>query len=119
MRFPRLKTGALAQYPATRALEFNTGVVRFIDGSEQRCRLRRAPGKKWIVRLELLDETELIRLSAFFQAAAGRAGTFEFRDPWTGELFANCSFEIDELGMELAGEMRAGTVLTIRENAAA
>lgn len=116
MRFPRLKTGALAQYPATRALQFNTGVVRFIDGSEQRYRQRRSATKKWIVRLELLDETELARLAAFFRSAAGRAGKFEFEDPWTGELHANCSFEIDELATELAGEMRAGTVLTVREN---
>lgn len=116
MRFPKLKTGALAQYPAVRRTEFANDILRFIDGSEQRCRLRKRAAKRWVVRLELLDETELARLASFFRATAGRKGTFEFVDPWTGEVFENCSLAIDELEMEAAGEMRSGTVLTVQEN---
>ncbi len=118
MRFPALKTGAFAQYPVTRAQQFRTDVVRFIDGTEQRYRLHAAARKRWIVKLELLDDTELNRLADFFFSGQGRAGRFEFEDPWTGTVIPNCSFEIDELTAELAGEGRAGTVLIIRENAA-
>ncbi len=116
MRFPILKTGALMQYPASRSVEFSTAVVEFVDGSEQRYRQRAAPVKRWVVKLELLDETELSRLAEFFNAAQGRAGVFEFQDPWTGIVHENCSLEIDELATELAGETRAGTVLVIREH---
>ncbi len=119
MRFPVLKTGALAQYPASRTTRHNTEVIEFIDGSEQRYRQRGAAGKRWVIRLELLDESELSELAEFFNAAQGRAGSFEFQDPWTGAVHADCSLEIDDLDVELAGEMRAGTVLLIRENAAA
>jgi hypothetical protein len=31
--FPALKTGAVLQYPAQRAVQFSTDVVQFIDGS--------------------------------------------------------------------------------------
>jgi hypothetical protein len=119
MRFPVLKTGALAQYPATRTLEYKTDVIEFTDGTEQRYRQRGARVNRWVVRLELLDETEMSRLAEFFNAAAGRAGTFEFKDPWTGAVHTNCSLEIDELTAELAGEMRVGTALVIRKNVAA
>ncbi len=99
-------------------MQYNTEVIEFIDGGEQRYRQRGAPGKRWVIRLELLDETELSQLAEFFNAAQGRAGSFEFRDPWTGAVHADCSLEIDDLDVDLAGEMRAATALLIRENAA-
>ena len=36
--FPKLKTGAVAQYPAQRTTRYSTHVMRFMDGSEQRYR---------------------------------------------------------------------------------
>ena len=42
--FPKLKTGAVAQYPASRALSQATEVVRFLDGTEQRYRAAGRPG---------------------------------------------------------------------------
>ena len=42
--FPKLRTGVVAQYPATRELRFSTSVTSFLDGSEQRYRdLRGGP----------------------------------------------------------------------------
>lgn len=32
--FPLLKSGAVAQYPAQRAIRFSTQVMRFVDGSD-------------------------------------------------------------------------------------
>jgi len=34
--FPTLKTSAVAQYPATKAVKFQNQVMRFVDGTEQR-----------------------------------------------------------------------------------
>jgi len=35
MEFPRLKTNAVMQYPATRDIAYANSVLRFMDGSQQ------------------------------------------------------------------------------------
>jgi hypothetical protein len=114
--FPKLKTGAVAQYPASRALSQATEVVRFLDGTEQRYRARGAAGRRWVIRLDLLDETEIARLQEFFISAQGRFGSFSFQDPWDGSVHADCSLEADEFAMELVGETRGRLTLVVREN---
>jgi hypothetical protein len=113
--FPRLKTGAVAQYPATRERGFETGICRFLDGSEQRYRSRGAT-RRWAIRLELLDEGEMREIEEFFRTAQGAAGSFSFEDPWDGMVYADCSLESDELTIEGAGEGRHRTELVIKEN---
>ncbi len=119
MRFPVLKTGALAQYPATRAARYDTEVIEFVDGGEQRYRKRARAVKRWVIRLDLLDETEMSELVKFFNSVQGRAGRFEFEDPWTGAVHEDCSLEIDDLMTELSGETRVATVLVLRDNTVA
>jgi hypothetical protein len=114
--FPRLRTGAVAQYPAGRVLSHATEVLKFIDGTDQRYRARGAAVRRWVIRLELLDETEISRLEDFFATAQGRMGTFSFEDPWTGNVHTDCSLESDEFEVELVGETRGRTVLVVREN---
>src|SRR6266446_6842804 len=111
--FPGLKTGAVAQYPADRERRFSTDVVRFVDGSEQRFAGFGAALRRWVIRLELLDESELTALAEFFQ---GRAGTFSFTDPWDGVVYPNCSFEADEIAVEFGGVARGKTTVVVREN---
>ena len=115
--FPKLKTGAVAQYPAGRSLEHATETMRFVDGTQQRYRKRGPALKRWLIRLELLDETEMARLEAFFRGAQGRCGSFSFEDPWDASVHANCSLESDEFAMEALGEARARVSLVVRENA--
>jgi len=113
--FPKLKTGAVMQYPASRSLECATQVFRFVDGSEQRYR-ERPPVRRWVIRLERLDEEELQNLQAFFVSAQGRVGSFSFMDPWDEIEHDDCSLEGDELAVEVSEEMRGRTVLVVREN---
>jgi hypothetical protein len=113
--FPRLKTGAVAQYPATRERGFETGICRFLDGSEQRYRTS-AASRRWAIRLELLDESEMRELESFFRTAQGAAGSFSFEDPWDGMVYADCSLESDALTIEAAGEGRLQAELVIKEN---
>jgi hypothetical protein len=113
--FPRLKTGAAAQYPATRRRLHESEVHRFVDGTEQAYRAS-AARLEWIIRLDLLDETEMAKLEEFVVSMQGRFGSFSFEDPWDGTVHPDCSLEQDELAMELAGEARTATVLVIREN---
>ena len=114
--FPRLKTGAVVQYPATRTVGFATEVFRFLDGAEQRYRARGSETRRWVIRLELLDETELAALEEFFESMEGAFGRFAFEDPWDGKQYPDCSLEGDEFEAEMLGETRAKTSLVVREN---
>ena len=114
--FPTLKTGAVVQYPAERELRFSTEVLQFVDGSEQRFRGYGAPLRRWIVRLELLEDAELKRLEKFFDALQGALGNFQFTDPRDGAVYADCSLEEDEMTIEFNAEQQAKTTLVIREN---
>jgi hypothetical protein len=114
--FPQLKTGAVAQYPATRTAGYATQTFRFLDGSEQKFPQRGAAATRWVIKLDLLDDTEMAEFSAFFQSQQGRFGTFSFTDPWDGSIHAHCSFESDELALGLDGEARGSVQVTVKEN---
>lgn len=114
--FPKLKTGAVAQYPASRVAAYGTDVFRFVDGSEQRYRICGTPVRRWVIRLEQLDETEIAKLQEFFASAQGRFGSFSFEDPWEGTVHQDCSLESDEFSIELLGEGRGRLALVVREN---
>ena len=114
--FPALKTGVVAQYPSDRARRFSTQVLRFLDGSEQRFSGFSAPLRRWLIRLELLDEAELATLEEFFVAQAGQAGTFSFTDPWDGTVYASCSFESDVMTADYRGPGDGAASVTVKEN---
>jgi len=116
--FPTLKTGAVAQYPASRRLEFQNRAVRFVDGSEQRYRDCGGARHRWEIALQLLDEGELAAIEEFFRTAGGTFECFKFIDPWDGVEYANCSFAGDALELTAQGEMRGGTTLVVVENRA-
>ena len=114
--FPLLKTGAVMQYPAKRILRFKTDTIRFLDGSEQRFRDNPSVLHQWTIQLDLLDESELAALDAFFVSDQGRFGNFSFTDPWDGTVYPNCSLGGDTFGFQLRGEMQGKTKLTVRQN---
>ena|ERR1044071_2573605 len=114
--FPNLKTNAVTQYPARRVLTFRNQTVRFLDGVEQRYRDSGGPLHQWEIRLDHLDEGEMATLESFFAASQGAFGTFEFTDPWTGQVYANCSLSADSIDMTASGDMRGATVVVVREN---
>jgi phage-related protein len=114
--FPTLKTGAVAQYPATRSLQFRNQTVRFVDGSEQRYRDSAGPLHRWQIRLDLLDEGELAAVDAFLSDCQGAFASFEFTDPWDGQTYKNCSLETDGMDLTMKGEMLMSTSLTVVEN---
>jgi hypothetical protein len=113
--FPILKTGAVAQYPAERQIRFSTQVTEFIDGSEQRFREYAQSLRRWVIRLDMLDATELQAVASFFDDA-GPLSVFSFIDPWDASVHANCVIEGGELTTELLAEWNGRTELTIREN---
>jgi len=114
--FPTLKTGAVMQYPAKRTLLYKTDIIRFLDGTEQRFRDSPSVLHRWIIPLDLLDESELSAFDQFFISNQGRFGSFSFTDPWDGTVYPNCSLAIDTSSFTLSGEMRGGTTVTVCEN---
>ena len=114
-RFPKLKTGVVAQYPAVREQRYSTEIRRFLDCAEQRYRDFAAGRKRWVIALEKLDETETARLARFFDEQQGRRGIFEFEDPWTGTVVAQCRFGEDRFPMIEEGESRCSMQVTLEE----
>lgn len=114
--FPRLKSGAVAQYPAERSVARRTWVGRFVDGTEQRFRTESTVLHRWVVSLALLTEAEAVAIREFIDAVSGRFGSFSFTDPWDGTVYSSCSLENDINGVECEGENSARTKLVIREN---
>ena len=111
--FPVLKTGAVAQYPLDRSIQFQTQTVRFLDGSQQRFRLYRTGLRKWVVTLNQLDEQELSAVRTFVERQGGAA--FVFTDPLSGETVARCVIARDSFECGLTTEMRAHATLAIEE----
>ena len=114
--FPTLKTGAVMQYPATRTVQYSNQILRFVDGREQRYREFPSTLHSWVIRLDLLDESEMKTLENFFIAQQGEFGSFEFVDPNDNTSYPDCSLQIDDLDFTLNGERRSQTSVVVREN---
>jgi Conserved hypothetical protein 2217 (DUF2460) len=118
LTFPTLKTGSAAQYPLKVAETFSNEVLQFMGGDEQRYRISAGMLRSWTIQLDLLDERELSDIEDFFVAASGSATSFAFTDPADGVVYSNCYIESDDLTDIFSGDLRAGTVLVIREGRA-
>ena len=116
LTFPRLKTGAVAQYPATQSLRFQNQTVRFVDGTEQRYRDSASPLHRWEIRLDQLDDGELAAVEQFLRDVQGAFGNFAFNDPWDGHEYSNCSLDGDSLDMTALAEMNSRTAIAVVEN---
>lgn len=114
--FPKLKTAAVAQYPAGKRITFSNCILRFLDGTEQRYRESPGPLHRWEIRLNALDESEIAALDGFFWTNQGCLGNFTFTDPWDGTAYTNCSLASDEMALTSLGEMSGKTSLTVVEN---
>jgi len=114
--FPQLKTGAVVQYPATRVVQFQNQILRFVDGNEQRYRDASGPLHRWVIHLDLLDEGEMAQMDAFFAENQGQLASFSFTDPWDGTQYANCSLAADQVDLISVGELSGQTSLTVVEN---
>src|SRR5437763_14680053 len=114
--FPRLKTGAIAQYPVTGREQFQNQTVRFVDGTEQRYRDSAGTRLEWELQLSQLDEGELAAIEEFYLSNQGSFGSFSFTDPWDGREYENCSMAADGLTLATLEQMRASTRVTVVRN---
>lgn len=79
--FPQLTSGALVQYPLSKAREGRTVVNTFQDGRMLRLLDASHQRVEWLMKLVGLTELERSAIESFFQAAEGRLGEFTFLDP--------------------------------------
>ena len=112
--FPTLlKTRAVAQYPLSRTASLSTQAVRFLDGSRQTYQIGGAGLRSWVIKLDLLDETEVSAVIAFAEQIG--TGTFSFTNPVTGETAAKCVLAGEQLETSLVDELRGKLMLGIEE----
>lgn len=111
-QFPVLKTGAAAQYPLERETRRGVRVMRFLDGSEQRYVAKRAR-RRWVVRMDQLDEREAGTLSEFARRYFETLERFTFIDPADGSVHPHCVLEGGRQTVLAGGEWRFGTTLVI------
>lgn len=114
--FPYLKTGAVAQFPSKKNIDYSTDVLQFVDGKEQRFRSYRSHALKWIISLKDIDEGEVQNIRQFIAEQAGMNGTFSFTDPWDGTVYENCSFDSDEVVFQMLSHSSCQTEIIIRNN---
>jgi len=91
-------------------------MLRFVDGSSQRYRDYQGPVHQWEIHLDQLDEGEMAALEQFFLENQGRFGSFAFTDPWDGQVYPDCSFASDNLGLSGLSVMRGRTSFRVTEN---
>lgn len=113
--FPTLKTGAVAQYPAHRRLQFQNQALRFLDGSEQRYQDSASALHQWVIQLSVLDEGEMAAIENFFLANQGRFSSFAFTDPWDGTVYASCQLGSDSAALTSVDTMKGTATLAIVE----
>ena len=99
-------------------MTYSTQIVRFLDRGEQRYRQRAKVLRRWVMRLDLLDEEELSGIELFFLSRQGQAGSFEFTDPADNLTYPNCSFESNSLETEWTGVHAGKSILVVRDNEA-
>ncbi len=114
--FPRLKTQAVAQYPAIRTVVFSTSVIPFMDGQEQRFRDFAAPLLAWTIDLSQLDDEEVSNLEAFFIEQSGTFSAFDFVDPWNETVYSGCTLDNPELLLQYQGNQAGAVQLIVRQN---
>jgi len=115
--FPKLNSAALAQFPLTRTARFDTDVLHFTDGSEQRFRRAARASLGWSLDLSLLSEDEVARLLQFVEACAGARYAFDFQDPSSGTVHPGCRIADDLTAFQIDADLRGRGQLVIRKDA--
>ncbi len=113
--FPLLSSGAVTQYPSGLTSAHNVKVIRFLDGSDQRYLMQKGILRQWQIRLDLLNETEIQQIEAFFTDIQGDYGLFTFPDPFSGTMVPLCRLGAPGLVSEYLGVDNGATSFWVIE----
>jgi len=95
--FPLLSSGAVSQYPTDTYSGQAIGVIRFLDGTDQRYLRTGRRLRRWRIDLTLLSAEEIYALETFYIAQKGMFSPFTFTDPESNAQVPNCRFANTEL----------------------
>jgi hypothetical protein len=113
--FPLLSSGAVSQYPTQMSLGQSIGIIRFLDGSDQRFLNGARSLRRWRIDLSLLSETEVASLELFFDAQKGMFSPFVFTDTSSNTQIPNCRFATSDINTDYWGPNANSTCLWIME----
>ncbi len=113
--FPILNSGAITQYPTGLTSAQSIQVIRFLDGSDQRYSMQKRALRRWQIRLDLLNETEIQQIEAFFTDMQGDYLAFEFPDPLSGTMVPACRLAAPALVSEYLGVNNSATSFWVIE----
>ena len=116
--FPLLQSGAICQHPAQVTYQQAVQILRYIDGSDQRFLQQGRQLRQWEVRLDLLNEIELLALETSFRAQLGDYLPFDFLDPFTDTVVPQCVIGNSSMVTELLEGRRCTTSLWVVETRA-
>jgi phage-related protein len=91
MEYPVLDTGVQVQNSASRRQQVQSRSYRFTGTGYQSQQADINTGLTWRLYYEALSPEEAARLREFYESH-GRAQTFTFQDPWSGEEVPACRF---------------------------
>ncbi len=113
--FPILSSGAISQYPTESYSSRSVGIIRFLDGSDQRFLRTGRRLRRWRVELSLLTDSEISALQAFFSAQKGMFSSFTFTDPASKAQVSNCRVGNSEMIAEYVSGNANSTSFWIME----
>lgn len=113
--FPILSTGAVTQYPTGVTSAQTVQVIRFLDGSDQRYLMQKGILRQWQIRLDLLNETEIQQIEAFFTDMQGDYLPFDFPDPFSGTMVPACRLAAPGIVSEYLGVDNSATSFWVIE----
>ncbi len=113
--FPILSSGAVTQYPIGLTSGQGARVIRFLDGSDQRYSTQPRALRQWQIRVNLLNESEIQQIEAFFNDVQGDYSPFTFPDPISGANVANCRLAAPGLVTEYVGIDNSATSFWVIE----
>jgi len=113
--FPILSSGAVTQYPTGLTSGQGSRVIRFLDGSDQRYLMQARALRQWQIRLDLLNETEIQQVEAFFTDVQGDYSPFTFPDPISGADVPSCRLAAPALVSEYIGVDNSSTSFWVIE----
>lgn len=73
--------GIQATHPISKTPAWNTDVVRYDSGTEQRNQILESPIRLWGMNWGILNQSQAVKAIELYNRAKGRYGTFQFRDP--------------------------------------
>jgi phage-related protein len=115
LSFPLLSSGAVTQYPLESSVGQSVGVIRFLDGSDQRFLRTGRQLRRWRIQLDLLSDGEAAALELFFSAQKGIYTAFTFTDPASSTQVPNCRLATSEMITAYLGANTNSTSFWIME----